>query len=142
MYGFGQNMSDIPSTQDTTQAVLFECISQTFNVLGMAIAKWSLGLFLLRIVQQTWQKVAIWAALSLLMGASISCLFCFWFQCSPPAYLWDRTIPGGKFDVDQLPISIILGSKSTPSNIPISDLFGGGRGGHAKECAISFLCPC
>ncbi|KAH7142930.1 hypothetical protein B0J13DRAFT_585588 [Dactylonectria estremocensis] len=102
------NMSDISNPQDVTQSVLFECISQKFNVLGMATAKWSLGLFFLRIVKQTWHNVAIWAALSLLMGASISCLFCFWFQFSPPAYLWDQTIFGGKCEVDQLPVSIIL----------------------------------
>ncbi|KAF5002153.1 hypothetical protein FDECE_10715 [Fusarium decemcellulare] len=110
MYGFGQNMSDIPSTRDKMKAVLFECISQTFNVLGMALAKWSLGLFLLRIVPHTWQKLAIWTAMLLLMGATLSCLFCFWFQCSPPAFLWDRTIPGGRCEVDQLPVSIILGT--------------------------------
>ncbi|KAH7016662.1 hypothetical protein EDB80DRAFT_602490 [Ilyonectria destructans] len=76
----------------------------------MALAKWSLGLFLLRLVQQTWHKVAIWVALWLLMGASISCLFCFWFQCSPPAYLWDRTLPSGKCELNTLPVAIILGA--------------------------------
>ncbi|KAM5369394.1 hypothetical protein ACJZ2D_009008 [Fusarium nematophilum] len=49
-YGFGQNMWDIPSQRHVMLAVLYECIAQTFNVIGMAVAKWSLGLFLLRIV--------------------------------------------------------------------------------------------
>ncbi|KAH8683780.1 hypothetical protein BGZ61DRAFT_496109 [Ilyonectria robusta] len=110
MYGFGQNTFDIHNAHNISKAVLFECISQTFNVLGMALAKWSLGLFLLRLVQQTWHKVAIWAALWFLMGASISCLLCFWFQCSPPAYLWDRTLLGGKCELNILPVSIILGA--------------------------------
>ena len=88
-------MFDIPVVDDLVKAVLFEAIGQTFAVVGMAVAKWSLGLFLLRLVNKTWHKVVIWIAMGSLMGASISVCFVFWLQCSPPAYLWDRRIDGG-----------------------------------------------
>ncbi|KAM5354754.1 hypothetical protein ACJ41O_001401 [Fusarium nematophilum] len=69
-YGFGQNMWDIPSQRHVMLAVLYECIAQTFNVIGMAVAKWSLGLFLLRIVQYTWHKMAIWLMMVELIAAA------------------------------------------------------------------------
>lgn len=112
-YGFGQNMWDIENPRDIANAILNEAISQTFAVLGMAVAKWSMGLFLLRVIPILWQRIAIWSVMCLLMGASISCIFCFWMQCTPFPYLWDRSIEGGYCDLPQLPISIILGSKLT-----------------------------
>ncbi|KAJ0114056.1 hypothetical protein J7T55_007890 [Diaporthe amygdali] len=106
-YGFGQSASDLlPS--DLANAILFEAIGQTFAVIGMAVAKWSLGLFLLRIIHLRVHKVLIWIVMALLMGASVSTCFVFWLQCTPPAYLWDRSIPGGICQVDSTPVSMLL----------------------------------
>ncbi|KAF5645100.1 integral membrane protein pth11 [Fusarium sp. NRRL 52700] len=108
-YGFGQNMSDIVARNpnDLPLAILFEAIGQTCAVVGMAVAKWSLGLFLLRIVKETWHKIAVWISMAALAGASISTCFVFWLQCTPPKHLWDRRIPG-KCTVDSTPVSMIL----------------------------------
>ncbi|EAA33354.2 hypothetical protein GE21DRAFT_5928 [Neurospora crassa] len=106
-YGFGQNMWDIPP-EDVPGAIMWEAIGQCFAVIGMALAKWSLGLFLLRLVTQTWHKVSIWLMMGSLMGASISVCFVFMLQCSPPAYLWDRSIPGGHCDLNATPVSLTL----------------------------------
>ncbi|KAK8121313.1 hypothetical protein PG999_005433 [Apiospora kogelbergensis] len=105
-YGFGQNVYDL-DVEDAVRAVLFEAIGQTFAVLGMAIAKWSLGIFLLRIVMKNSHKWAIWIAMIALMGASISTCFVFWLQCTPPAYLWDRRIKG-YCHLDSTPVSMTL----------------------------------
>ncbi|KAF5574992.1 integral membrane protein pth11 [Fusarium pseudoanthophilum] len=85
-YGFGQNVTDIMARDpdDLPFAILFEAIGQTFAVIGMAVAKWSLGLFLLRIVKERWHKIAIWISMGCLAGASISTCFVFWLQCTPP----------------------------------------------------------
>ncbi|KAH8666576.1 hypothetical protein BX600DRAFT_497366 [Xylariales sp. PMI_506] len=107
-YGFGQNVDDIADPQQLSHAMLFEMIGQTFAVLGMAVAKWSLGLFLLRLVAKTWHKVAIWAAMVILMGASISVCFVFWLQCTPPSYIWDHRVIGGYCAVDATPVSMLL----------------------------------
>ncbi|KAK3400375.1 hypothetical protein B0T20DRAFT_435484 [Sordaria brevicollis] len=106
-YGFGQDMWDIPPA-DIPGAIMWEAIGQCFAVIGMALAKWSLGLFLLRLVNQTWHKISIWLVMGALMGASVSVCFVFMLQCSPPAYLWDRTIPGGHCDLDATPVSLTL----------------------------------
>ncbi|KAM5364981.1 hypothetical protein ACJZ2D_011241 [Fusarium nematophilum] len=45
----------------------------------------------------------------LLMGAAISCMFCFWLQFSPIAFPWDSAIPGDKCQLNVLPAYIILG---------------------------------
>lgn len=104
-------MADIPDPEDAVRAVLYEAIGQTFAVVGMAVAKWSLGLFLLRLVNTRWHKIAIWVSMACLMGASISTCFVFWLQCTPPRYLWDRRVPGGFCSIDSTPVSMLLCSE-------------------------------
>ncbi|CCC06998.1 unnamed protein product [Sordaria macrospora k-hell] len=106
-YGFGQNMWDIP-LENLPGAIMWEAIGQCFAVIGMALAKWSLGLFLLRLVNQSWHKISIWLVMGALMCASVSVCFVFMLQCSPPAYLWDRSIPGGHCDLNATPVSLTL----------------------------------
>lgn len=109
-YGFGQS-NKVLDPRDVSKAILFEAIGQTFAVVGMAVAKWSLGLFLLRLLRVPWHKTAVWVMMVLLMFASISTCFVFWLQCTPPAYLWDRTIEGGACEVDSTPVSMLLCGK-------------------------------
>lgn len=106
-YGFGQDMWAIP-LPDLPPAIMWEAIGQCFAVIGMALAKWSLGLFLLRLVNQAWHKISIWLVMGALMCASVSTCFVFMLQCSPPQYLWDRSIPGGHCDLNATPVSLTL----------------------------------
>lgn len=108
-YGFGQNVWDL-DPDDAVRALLFEAIGQTFAVTGMAVAKWSLGVFLLRIVVERSHTWAIWIAMLALMAASISTCFIFWLQCTPPAYLYDRRL-AGYCHIEPTPVSMTLGSK-------------------------------
>ncbi|KAK3294502.1 uncharacterized protein B0H64DRAFT_188895 [Chaetomium fimeti] len=107
-YGFGQRVAEIGDLDDLANTILFEAIGQVFAVIGMAVAKWSLGLFLLRLVTQAWHKIAIWVTMGSLMAASISVCFVFWLQCTPPAYLYDRRIPGGYCHINTTPVSFTL----------------------------------
>lgn len=109
-FGFGQSALDLEPS-NLSNAILFEAIGQTFAVIGMAVAKWSLGLFLLRIIHLKTHKILIWLVMASLMGASISTCFVFWLQCTPPRYLWDRSIPGGYCQVDSTPVSMLLCSE-------------------------------
>ena len=109
-YGFGQSALGL-EPGDLSNAILFEAIGQTFAVIGMAVAKWSLGLFLLRIIHLRTHKMLIWIVMAALMGASISTCFVFWLRCTPPQYLWDRGIPGGYCQVDSTPVSMLLCSR-------------------------------
>ncbi|KAI0866597.1 hypothetical protein F4860DRAFT_457879 [Xylaria cubensis] len=106
--GLGQTNAEIGNPDLIVAAILWEAIGQTFTVLGTAIAKWSLGLFLLRLVKVRWQIIVIWTAMSGLLAASISVLFAFWLQCRPFAYLWDRRIPGGYCPISAVPASTVL----------------------------------
>ncbi|KIL86085.1 hypothetical protein FAVG1_10479 [Fusarium avenaceum] len=108
-YGLGQNLHDIMENDpdELPLALLYEAISQTFAVLGMSIAKWSLGLFLLRLVQAQWHKAVIWLSMGCLMAASVAVCFVYWFQCTPPRYLWDRRIPG-RCTIETAPVSMLL----------------------------------
>lgn len=70
--GFGQTIEQLGGDMDIiTQASLYECIGQGFAIFGMAIAKASMGFFLLRLVSLRWHKIAIWTAMVLCMVASI-----------------------------------------------------------------------
>ncbi|PVH96855.1 hypothetical protein DM02DRAFT_674522 [Periconia macrospinosa] len=106
--GLGQTVAEIGDLDLVSRAILWEAIGQTFTVLGTAIAKWSLGLFLLRLVIERWHKILIWTAMGCLMAASISVVFTFWMQCTPYEYLWDRRIPGGYCHISAIPASTVL----------------------------------
>lgn len=70
--GFGQTIEQLEGDMDIiTQASLYECIGQGFAIVGMAIAKASMGFFLLRLVSFQWHKILIWIAMALCMAASI-----------------------------------------------------------------------
>lgn len=131
-YGFGQTMEEIGSIDSAVQATLYECIGQGFAIVGMAIAKSSLGFFLLRLVTVPWHRIAIWSAMTLVTLASIGRLshaerpehgadphiaqvLCFWLSCVPLNYVYDRRIPGGYCPIDTRPTSYILCSALSPS---------------------------
>jgi len=116
-YGFGQNTFEIKDVEDVVRAVLLEVIGQTFAIIGMAVAKWSLGLFLLRLLNPNmiWHRMAIWAAMAGLMLTSISVVFIYWLQCTPPAYLWDRRIRGGFCQINSVPAAFTLSSMCVPA---------------------------
>ncbi|CAF3489916.1 unnamed protein product [Fusarium graminearum] len=54
-YGLGQNLMDILEEEPDhlPLSLLYEAASQTFAIIAMSIAKWSLGLFLLRLVKRS-----------------------------------------------------------------------------------------
>ncbi|RGP76940.1 hypothetical protein FLONG3_5024 [Fusarium longipes] len=62
-YGLGQNLTDLvrENPDHLPLALLYEAASQAFAIIAMSIAKWSLGLFLLRLVKERWHKIAICA---------------------------------------------------------------------------------
>ncbi|CAG9988326.1 unnamed protein product [Clonostachys byssicola] len=108
--GFGQNMWEIPDV-DIPPTVLYSAIGQTFSIFGMAIAKWSLGLFLLRLVCTRMHKIAIWLPLILCFLASVLCAAFFWFGCTPIEAVWNRALPRSHCDVlPRVPMYYVYGS--------------------------------
>ncbi|KAH7631609.1 hypothetical protein B0T09DRAFT_105860 [Sordaria sp. MPI-SDFR-AT-0083] len=107
-YGFGQTPEAIEDPEQIMKATLFECIGQSIAIVGMPIAKASLGAFLLRLVNVQWHRALVWGMMILISLASIAQVFCFWFACVPFKYTYDRRIPGGYCPIDTRPTSYIL----------------------------------
>ena len=79
MHGLGQPMASL-SLDEAAKAVYMEMIGQTFAVLGMAIAKLSLGLLLLRLVEKQWHQLSIWTAMISLSIISMITAVILWVQ--------------------------------------------------------------
>ncbi|KAE8374015.1 hypothetical protein BDV26DRAFT_296419 [Aspergillus bertholletiae] len=107
-HGFGQPITSL-SLDEAVQAVYMEMIGQTFAVLGMAIAKLSLGIFLLRIVVKQWHRVSIWIAMVSLSIVSVMTAIIFWIQRLPSQAIYDPRVPGRTI-VIVTPFSVLLGS--------------------------------
>lgn len=75
----------------------------------MTLAKWSMGLFLLRIVVATWHKVLIWLAMGVLGCMSITACTLFWVQCIPSRSIYDPRVEG-KCSIDISIVSYVYGS--------------------------------
>ncbi|KAF5020686.1 hypothetical protein F66182_7284 [Fusarium sp. NRRL 66182] len=112
-YGFGQSMpgpdaSDFELDQ-AALAIKNEMIGQTFSVIGMAVAKFSLGLFLLRIVVERWQKILIWVTMASLAVVSLLAAIFLWIQCSPIPKIFDQLRVPGECKIDVTPFAVTLG---------------------------------
>lgn len=96
------------SLDEAANAVYMEMIGQTFAVLGMAIAKLSLCLFLLRIVVKKWHRLSIWAAMTSLSIISMVTAVVLWIQRVPSKSIYDARVTGHSI-VSVTPLSILLG---------------------------------
>lgn len=109
-HGFGQNIATL-SMDEAVQAVYMEMVGQTFAVLGMAIAKISVGIFLLRIVIVSWHRISIWASMVSLSLVSVLTAIIFWVQRLPSNAIYDPRVPGRTI-VRVTPFSVLLGCRS------------------------------
>lgn len=107
IYGFGQSITSLEMDM-AVKAVYNEMIAQTFAVLGMAIAKLSLGIFLLRIVVKQWHRISIWISMVSLAIVSVMTAILFWIQKLPSESIYDPRVPG-RLVVRVTPFSILLG---------------------------------
>lgn len=77
---------------------------------AVAVAKWSLGLFLLRIVLNKYQRIAIWSTMIILLLVSFQMSVVFWIQHLPAASIFDHRVHGSCV-VNIKPFLWLLGSK-------------------------------
>ncbi|RNJ58986.1 hypothetical protein D7B24_003807 [Verticillium nonalfalfae] len=108
-YGFGRSIYGL-EIKDATAAIKWEMVGQSFSIIGMAVSKISLGLFLLRLTVVHWHRVAIWTVMGVLLADSIATVISFWFQCNPPRAIFDLELrPTAKCDWDITPVAVTLG---------------------------------
>ncbi|KAF9887542.1 hypothetical protein FE257_010120 [Aspergillus nanangensis] len=108
IHGFGQNIQTL-DIDEAVRAVYMEMVGQTFAILGMAIAKVSLGVFLLRIVVVPWHRVSIWICITSLSMVSVMTTLLFWIQRLPTTSVYDPRVPGRTI-LHITPVSILLGT--------------------------------
>ncbi|KAH8898227.1 hypothetical protein GQ53DRAFT_627891, partial [Thozetella sp. PMI_491] len=116
-YGYGQDYDSL-TIDNATLAVKWAMVGQSFAVFGMATAKTSLGLFLLRIVMVRGHRIAIYAIFFALAVASAISIVVFWCRCSPVESLYDRRVQGHCFITYIIPYAILMGVACV-----IADLF-------------------
>ncbi|KAI1373122.1 hypothetical protein F4677DRAFT_430311 [Hypoxylon crocopeplum] len=107
-YGLGQNFW-VLSLDDTADAIFWTYVANSFAITGNAMAKLSMGLFLLRVVQVRWHKIALWAAVIITVTTSIILTIMLWNQTTPIKASWDVLRTPGKWNFQIQPLSVGLG---------------------------------
>jgi hypothetical protein len=86
-------------------------VANTFAITGNALAKLSMGLFLLRVVQLRWQRLSLWALVIITAGTSSALVIMLWNQTTPIKASWDPLRTPGKWNIQIQPMSVGLGGK-------------------------------
>ncbi|KAI4865713.1 hypothetical protein F4820DRAFT_447782 [Hypoxylon rubiginosum] len=107
-YGLGQNFWQL-NIDDTSNAIFWTYVANSFAITGNAMAKLSMGLFLLRVVQARWHKIALWAAVVVTTATSIALTIMLWNQTTPVNASWDVLRTPGTWKIQIQPMSVGLG---------------------------------
>ncbi|KAI0145482.1 hypothetical protein GGR57DRAFT_299565 [Xylariaceae sp. FL1272] len=107
-HGLGQNFF-VLSAEASSQAIFWTYVANTFAILGNAMAKLSMGLFLLRVVQVPWHKAALWLACIATAVTSIILATLLWNQTTPRRLSWDPLRTQGTWHLSIQPLSVGLG---------------------------------
>ncbi|KAH8592127.1 hypothetical protein B0O99DRAFT_462623, partial [Bisporella sp. PMI_857] len=107
-YGLGQNFWQL-SVASSSDAIFWTYVANSFAITGNAMAKLSMGLFLLRVVQVKWQRIALWFAVAITSMTSIALTIMLWNQTTPIRASWDPLRVPGKWHFQIKPLSVGLG---------------------------------
>lgn len=109
-YGLGKDFWTL-AIEDSSEAIFWTYVANTFAITGNALAKLSMGLFLLRVVQLRWQKISLWALVIITAGTSSALTIMLWNQTTPIKASWDPLRTPGKWNIQIQPMSIGLGGR-------------------------------
>lgn len=107
-YGLGQSFWSL-SFAASSDAIFWTYVANSFAIIGNAMAKLSMGLFLLRVVQVRWQRIALWAAVLVTISTSVALTIMLWNQTDPVKASWDPLRTPGKWNIKIQPMSVGLG---------------------------------
>ncbi|KAG7293557.1 hypothetical protein NEMBOFW57_003610 [Staphylotrichum longicolle] len=110
-YGLGTSFWTL-SLDETSNAILWTYIANTFAVTGNAMAKLSLGVFLLRVVQMKAQKAALWVLNIVTAATSTALVIMVWNQTTPVKTSWDPLRTPGTWNIEIKPMGVGLGEVS------------------------------
>lgn len=106
--GLGTDFWSLTFAQ-SSDAIFWTYVANSFAILGNALAKMSMGLFLLRVVQVRWHKVALWTLVGITGGSSVALTVMLWCQTTPARMAWDPIRTPGKWNIQIQPMSVGLG---------------------------------
>lgn len=109
-HGLGQDFWKL-SMDNSSQAIFWSYVANSFAIIGNAMAKLSMGLFLLRVVQVTWHKIALWTAVVITAATSIALTAMLWSQTTPIKTSWDPLRTPGIWKINIQPTSVGLGGR-------------------------------
>ncbi|KAK3680859.1 hypothetical protein B0T22DRAFT_313874 [Podospora appendiculata] len=111
-YGLGRSFWAL-SLDSSSQAILWTYIANTFAITGNAMAKLSMGFFLLRVVQLRAQKAVLWLLIVVTAGTSFALVVMLWNQTTPVKASWDPLRTPGVWNIQIQPMSVGLGGWSS-----------------------------
>lgn len=111
-YGLGQSLW-ILDLNNSSNAIFWTYVANSFAITGNAMAKLSMGFFLLRVVQLRGQKIALWVLIAVTAGTSIALTIMLWNQTTPVKMSWDPLRTSGKWNIQIQPMSVGLGGWSS-----------------------------
>lgn len=93
----------------SSDAIFWTYVANSFAILGNAMAKLSMGLFLLRVVQVRWHKIALWVLCVVTGATSVALTVMLWCQTTPVKASWDVLRTPGRWNIQIQPMSVGLG---------------------------------
>ncbi|CAG1982985.1 unnamed protein product [Fusarium graminearum] len=108
-YGVGRRFNDIGNPDAYFKAVELEVYSQVAGILLIGVGKCAVGIFLLRIVRNRFQKSFIWAFLTGTVGITLFASVVVVVQCYPVESTWDKRVPGTCW-IDFSKVGLTVGS--------------------------------
>jgi hypothetical protein len=106
--GLGSNFWEL-SVADGSDAIFWTYVANSFAIIGNAMAKLCMGLFLLRVVQVRWHKITLWLLVFVTITTSCVLTTMVWTQTTPIRASWDPLGTVGKWHFNIKPLSVGLG---------------------------------
>jgi hypothetical protein len=107
-HGLGKDFYKL-SLDNSSEAIFWTYVANTFAITGNCFAKLSMASFLLRVVQLRWQRLSLWALVLITSGTSIAWVIMLWNQTTPIKASWDPIRTPGRWNIQIQPMSIGLG---------------------------------
>ncbi|KAI4869507.1 hypothetical protein F4820DRAFT_463435 [Hypoxylon rubiginosum] len=92
-YGAGKHLAAVP-VEHIPLALKSRWAAELVYVVTSMLAKFTVGLFLLRISPQAWQRTVICATLLVCLAYHVFYAFMAAFQCQPVSFFWLKHVPG------------------------------------------------
>lgn len=97
-----------------SQIMITVVAAQTLVLVSLTLAKVSVGLFILNLILERWQRIFMWVLMAILVGLSISAFGVSWLACTPVEALWDTKYLYTRTCIDAFPVAILHGGEAVP----------------------------